>query len=97
MERRYTFIIFVGGRCYAAVCDQCIKTDAELQAMKFGIWAAAAKFKTTASVYVYLRNASGSWMLCDSMNARRDDNTLTQFSDDYMKLLATAKRGRVNL
>lgn len=88
MERRYTFIIFVGGRSYAAVCDQCIKTDAELQAMKFGIWAAASKFKKSASVYVYERVGDGWWRLCDSMQAKRTDNEVNYLTDDYVTQLA---------
>lgn len=95
MERRYTFIIFVGGRSYAAICDQYIKTDAELQAMKFGIWAAASKFKATASVYVYLRNASGNWMLCDSMNRKHDDNVVSQLSDDYIDLIGWYAKNKI--
>jgi len=88
MERRYTFIIFVGGRSYAAVCDQCIKTDAELQAMKFGIWSAASKFKKSASVYVYEWGEDGWWRLCDSMQAKFTDNNVDYLTDDYVTQLA---------
>ena len=98
MERRFTFIIYVGGREYAAVYDQHIKTDEELQAMKFGIWAAASKFKSKVSVYVYrYRYGKNDWLVCDSMNAMISDDKVTRMSDGYAKLAATAKCGKVKL
>lgn len=89
MERRFTFIIFVGGREYAAICDQYIKTREELRATKFGIWAAASKFKKSASVYVYeWEEEDGWWRLCDSMQAKFTDNKMNYLTDDYVTQLA---------
>ena len=99
METKYTFVIFVNGREWGAVCDQYIKTQEELQAMKFGIWAAASKFKTTASVYVYkyLKETNGFWELCDSMNGKITDDVSNYLGDDFVKLLASSKHGKVKL
>lgn len=94
METKYTFVIFVNGREWGVVCDQYIKTHKELRATKFGIWAGAAKFKKTASVYVYkYRPTEGDWEICDSMNARNTDDVTTYLSDAFVRLLATEQIG----